>query len=64
MNNPNTQLRNLFDLVEKTNNPTVLQNAKSAVWNAIRSTAQKSAPIVWTVSPSAAWITANELTKE
>ena len=64
LNNPNTQLRNLFDLVEKTNNPTVLQNAKSTVWNAIRSTAQKSAPIVWTISPSAAWITANELTKE
>lgn len=31
LNNPNTQLRNLFDLVEKTNNPTVLQNAKSTV---------------------------------
>lgn len=57
LNNPNTQIRNLFNLIDSVNNP-------SAIEMAIRSTAQNSAPIVWTVSPSAAWITANELTKE
>ena len=46
LNNPNTQLRNLFELVEKTNNPTLLQTATSNLWNAVRSTVQKTAPIV------------------
>lgn len=64
LNNPNTQLRNLFNLVEKVDNPTALQTARAWLSNAVRSTAQSSAPIVWAVNPGVAWITANELTND
>lgn len=46
LNSPNTQIRNLFDLVERTNNPTLLQTATANLWNAVRSAAQSSAPLV------------------
>jgi hypothetical protein len=64
VNDPNTQLRNLFDLVERVNNPTAFQTAKSTIWNTIKSTAQKSAPKVWTIAPWLAGYTANGLTNK
>lgn len=64
VNNPNTSLKKLFELVESVDNPTAFQTAKNSIWNAIRSTAQSSAPIVWTVTPWLAWVTATELTNE
>ena len=39
LNSPNTQIRNLFSLVDSVNNP-------STAWTAIRSAAQSAAPIV------------------
>ena len=64
LNSPDTQIRNLFNLVEKTNNPNLVQTATSSIWNAIRWAAQSSAPTVWTVTPWLAWATANELTND
>ena len=64
VNDPNTQLRNLFDLVERVNNPTAFQTAKSTIWNTIKSTAQKSAPKIWTITPWLAGYTANGLTNK
>lgn len=46
LNSPNTQIRNLFTLVDKVNNPNLIQTATSNLWNAVRSTAQKAAPLV------------------
>ena len=46
LNNPNTQIRNLFNLVDKANNPTWLQNVTAWVWNAVKSVSQSSAPII------------------
>ena len=51
LNSPDTQIRNLFDLVEKTNNPWLLSNA----WNVVRSELQKTAPAVATVYPWMVW---------
>ena len=64
LNNPNTQLRNLFNLVEKVDNPTALQTARAWLSNAVRSTAQSSAPIVWAIYPGYVWGIANELTND
>ena len=55
LNSPNTQIRNLFNLVDNANNPTWLQNATAWIGNAVKSAAQSSAPIIpeavvpWTI---------------
>ena len=64
LNSPNTQIRNLFTLVDKVNNPNLIQTATSNLWSAIRSTAQSTAPLVWTVTPGLAWLEATELTND
>ena len=64
VNNPNTSLKKLFELVDSVDNPTALQTARAWLSNAIRSTAQSSAPVVWAVTPWVAWTTATELTNE
>lgn len=64
LNSPNTQIRNLFTLVDKVNNPNLIQTATSNLWNAIRSTAQSTAPLVWTVTPGLVWLEATELTND
>lgn len=64
LNSPNTQIRNLFTLVDKVNNPNLIQTATSNLWSAVRSTAQSAAPIVWTVTPGLVWLEATELTND
>jgi hypothetical protein len=46
LNSPNTQIRNLFTLVDKVNNPKLIQTATSNLWNAVRSTAQSVSPLI------------------
>lgn len=61
LNSPNTQIRNLFGLVDKANNPTLLQNAASNVWTAMRWAVQNAAPIIPSaVVPGVAWYTASK----
>lgn len=64
VNNPNTSLKKLFELVESVDNPTAFQTARNSIWNTIRSTAQSTAPVVWAATPWLAWTTAAELTNE
>ena len=58
LNSPDTQIRNLFNLVESANNPWVLANA----WNAVREGLQSTAPAVAKVYPwiLAGWITTSK----
>lgn len=61
LNNPNTQIKNLFELVDRTYNPTTVSTATQWITEGIRETAQSAAPIIPTaVIPGTAWYTASK----